>query len=515
MSHLHHRVSALIDGELDGAARRRALRHARACAPCRHELKAMLALKTRMSGLGAGEPSPDLVSVLSGVAQGAGRCGAVRSAGGATLTTARHRLAPVLRRLVVGAGSMSVALLSVAYVVGGASENGTAQVSPPVDEYAADFAGDTGLDPLSDPAVGALVGDPEPASVVTPGTAARGLIRPVVAYVGDPQNAKGVGLTSRDDPASVDDPAAVNDLRRAVMAPERFAYAGTERIETVDGTLASTLTVDVKHGPRQGTSFEVGGSDGHADATFVSRREQPGATGLGAPLELLVGAYDVEVVGPATVLGRSATVVSASQAAVLTARFWIDDATGLLLRKETYADGMLVRSTGFTSLTVDRDGFLRHLPPELEQPPVSPVSMTSAAALSDDGWTCPGEVHGNFALTDLVHVDTVGDVMRANYTDGLSTVAMFEQRGSLDPAAVADLPEISLGGETVHVRYGLPTVAVWESGDSVYTVVTDATHDVASDVIADLPHQAPYSDGVGDRLSHGFSRLGSYLNPAS
>jgi len=38
VSHLHHKVSALIDGELSANARTRALAHARTCAQCRREI---------------------------------------------------------------------------------------------------------------------------------------------------------------------------------------------------------------------------------------------------------------------------------------------------------------------------------------------------------------------------------------------------------------------------------------------------------------------------------------------
>ena len=60
MSHLHHKVSALIDGELQGSARRRALAHVRSCADCRREVEQTCALKQRLLGLPPAEPSADL-----------------------------------------------------------------------------------------------------------------------------------------------------------------------------------------------------------------------------------------------------------------------------------------------------------------------------------------------------------------------------------------------------------------------------------------------------------------------
>ncbi len=493
MSHLHHRVSALIDNELHGAPRRRALAHARGCAECRHELKVMLALKARMSGLATGDPSADLVCMLSNVAE-------ARAKAPSALASGRSRLAPVLRRLLVGAGSMSVAVLSLAYVVGGPTDATPPRVSPPVDEYAADFAGNTGVAPLSDPPVGAINGNfnggPEPAALITSGVSAATRRR----------------LTPGTSPG--DERSAVAYLRRAVMAPRDVAYDGEQQIETFGSANVSTVTVEVDHVPGQGTTFGFDHGAARPQATFVPEQDDADQS-LGASVDQLVQSYDVAVVGPATLVDRRVTVIAASRGGVLDARFWIDDATGLLLRREMYDRGVLVRSTGFTSLDVTKGGFFTHLPPELEQPSVSPVSMTSAAALNDAGWTCPGKLHGSFELSGLEHVDVGGDVMRADYTDGLSTVSLFEQRGSLDPAAVAGFDSMPVGPTTVYVRYGLPTVAVWQSYDTVYTVVTDAPHDMAAHVIDELPHQASYSAGFRDRIGAGLDRLGSLVGHAS
>ena len=51
MSHLGQRLSALIDGELEGGERERVLRHVTGCDSCRAEIAALRALKRRMSAL--------------------------------------------------------------------------------------------------------------------------------------------------------------------------------------------------------------------------------------------------------------------------------------------------------------------------------------------------------------------------------------------------------------------------------------------------------------------------------
>lgn len=52
MSHLGHRLSALIDGELNDPQRERVLAHLARCEPCRQEATALRALKQRMHALG-------------------------------------------------------------------------------------------------------------------------------------------------------------------------------------------------------------------------------------------------------------------------------------------------------------------------------------------------------------------------------------------------------------------------------------------------------------------------------
>ena len=51
MSHLGDRLSALIDGELDGAERDRAYAHLASCEPCRTEAAELRALKKKLSTL--------------------------------------------------------------------------------------------------------------------------------------------------------------------------------------------------------------------------------------------------------------------------------------------------------------------------------------------------------------------------------------------------------------------------------------------------------------------------------
>jgi hypothetical protein len=156
-------------------------------------------------------------------------------------------------------------------------------------------------------------------------------------------------------------------------------------------------------------------------------------------------------------------------------------------------------------------GFLPHLPPELEAPSTTELAKTSAPLLGDDGWTCPPRL-GRFALTRLDRLETGADVMSASYSDGLSTVSVFEQRGSLRSGGMPGLTRRSFRGTSVYMGLGLPTVAVWGSGGTVYTVVTDAPDETATAVVADLPHAGPAPVGAGERLATGLKRLTGTLD---
>jgi sigma-E factor negative regulatory protein RseB len=185
------------------------------------------------------------------------------------------------------------------------------------------------------------------------------------------------------------------------------------------------------------------------------------------------------------------------------------------LKRDLYESGRLVRSSTITSLQVVPHAFLLHLPPELETPPKSAMPTSAAASWNDEGWTCPGTMGGgDFSLTGLGHVDVSGDAMFARYSDGLSNVSLFEQRGSLADAGLGGFEQTTVEGTEVLVQYGLPTVAVWASGDTVYTLVTDAPPEQADTLVSALPHTESGDDaGVWSRVGRGFSELAGAVAP--
>jgi sigma-E factor negative regulatory protein RseB len=205
-------------------------------------------------------------------------------------------------------------------------------------------------------------------------------------------------------------------------------------------------------------------------------------------------------------------VITASSGGRIAARFWVDDETGLLLRRDLYDDGRLVRTSQFTAVDLSRRTFLAHLPPELGIEQGTTLSMRFAPALTDEGLACPSGLPGGFRMIGLQRLPDEG--VQATYSDGLSTVAIYEQRGHLDPSGLHGFERASVGGQPVYVLDGLPRVAVWESDGTVYSVVSDAPDAVTADALAGLPHDVADEPGATDRIATGLRRLGALANPA-
>ena len=166
MSHLGDRLSALVDGELDGAERDRAYAHLASCEQCRTEAAELRALKQKLSTLlsrapaeaamtrrliamtGPGGPLPPRRRLLR-LAPGprpAGRRETRRE------TRRPGPRGPVRRRyLVLGAVSLVVGLSTAAFTAGGGEATPGPRITPPVEMYSVEHAITTGEVPFTGP----------------------------------------------------------------------------------------------------------------------------------------------------------------------------------------------------------------------------------------------------------------------------------------------------------------------------------------------------------------------------
>ncbi len=207
MSHLGQRLSALIDGELDGAERDRVLVHLAKCESCRGEVLALRTLKRRMSALGGAAADGALTRRLMGLAQqetGFGRpgfgqpgfarpgdklgpSGPVRSGAFPPADWPRFATAPAgsppwpQSRPGWYAGAGAIVLLAslgtAVFMAGGTAQRPGPQVTPSVDTYYVQHEIITGTIPAQAPA--AVLRAPRPAASagrryapMTPGRAA-------------------------------------------------------------------------------------------------------------------------------------------------------------------------------------------------------------------------------------------------------------------------------------------------------------------------------------------------------
>jgi anti-sigma factor RsiW len=160
MSHLGDRLSALIDGELDGAERDRAYAHLAGCEQCRTEAAELRALKQKLSTLLSGAPAEAAMTRRLIAMTGPGgpippRRRLLRLAPAtARLETRRPGpRGPVRRRyLVLGTVSLVVGLGTAAFTAGGGGEATPGpRITPPVEMYSVEHAITTGEVPFTGP----------------------------------------------------------------------------------------------------------------------------------------------------------------------------------------------------------------------------------------------------------------------------------------------------------------------------------------------------------------------------
>jgi anti-sigma factor RsiW len=157
MSHLGHRLSALIDGELDGMERDRVLVHLAGCESCRGDAIALRTLKRRMNALGEAAADSGLTRRLIGLAQpngpaapGAhGRWPRMSVPGSFASAHAGRELRPSWYVAVGATAVVVVGVGAAAFLAGGNREQPEPRVTPAVDTYVLEHDLMSGVVPAS------------------------------------------------------------------------------------------------------------------------------------------------------------------------------------------------------------------------------------------------------------------------------------------------------------------------------------------------------------------------------
>ncbi|MFL1380642.1 transcriptional regulator [Nocardiopsis protaetiae] len=229
-------------------------------------------------------------------------------------------------------------------------------------------------------------------------------------------------------------------------------------------------------------------------------------------LTTLERVYTVADAGIDEVDGRPAHAVEAVRAnGTVAGRFWVDVDTAVLVGGSVYGrDGREVLGFRLSDLEPG-DG---HWPEEVagDSPWGDVLTPAEREALRADGWVLPENLAWNLSLIDARGTVHAGHkVVHAVYSDGLSQVSVFSQRGKLDEDTVhGGSAGTGTGGTGVTPQhdtiFGGRYHGMWQADGFVYTVLADAPTDLTASAVTALP--GPDDSGFWARVHRGLSRLG-------
>jgi sigma-E factor negative regulatory protein RseB len=229
-------------------------------------------------------------------------------------------------------------------------------------------------------------------------------------------------------------------------------------------------------------------------------------------LALLQAGYVLTFSGNGTADGRPAELVAASRPdGTLAAEYWLDRQTGLPLRRQLFdRHARMVSDVSVTDLRVGAQA-LGSMPAAGDGAQAGQLSAVAIAALRARGWPLPGQLPRGMMLFAASEAATQsGPVVGLSYSDGLSVISLFVQRGEL-PAALSGWQRVAIGGQDAYAVDPDDQTIAWSGDGYVFTLIADAPQDTVGQAVAALPHSG--SPGFWGRLGRGFRRLISWANP--
>jgi sigma-E factor negative regulatory protein RseB len=315
---------------------------------------------------------------------------------------------------------------------------------------------------------------------------------------------------------------ALRLLGQAAQAAISMSYQGQEVVTRWSDGSGSVLVSDIWHvsGGQTVTQTTAAGNS-LSSLPYLSSDDDSqtpeGVLGVTAPLvRLLETHYTVVYAGSGSADSRTAQVVEARREdGSLAARFWLDDATKLPLEREVFDSAshvisqdvfIQVRFSGQAQAAMPVSG-----PSDPPGPWADPLSHAQLLALPAQGWLVPAGLPGGLSLfTGARTTTSTGTVLDLGYSDGLSVVSVFEQRGHL-AAELDGWQRTTVDGHVIYVAEPDRRSLTWSTRGMVYTVMADAPVQTVDAVVGVLPHDTP--PGFWNRMSRGFARLASWVNP--
>ncbi|HEY5847966.1 MAG TPA: zf-HC2 domain-containing protein [Microlunatus sp.] len=467
--------SAYVDGALADRHRERLLAHLVNCADCRADVDDLRRVRRLLAAPQAPLGAPrDLSARLMSIAQEG--------------ATSRRRRLPRRTLTLLGGTATALATMGLIGFLAAPSVNART-VSDPSAEAVSEYGGMLASLPLTNQSVDAVAAIQPTRMIATPSR------RPVATS----------GVTRQ---LSAQQARARLDL--AAASASRVSFSGTQSYQAVRGDQQVSATVHLVNVARQGMELVVHDQRGRevssrfVRSTSASRLSERTLVSQLAEHYTLVGWLGSEVVG------RRATIIEARPAgaaagSVAVARWWVDDSTGLLLWHETYDEGGSLQSAaGFRSLRIGRATFMSHVPQTSVPRTTTSLTLAKTSDLAAQGWSPPR----NLAGLPLVRLrsDRANDpeALHLVYSDGLSLVSVFEQRGGLDGAPPGSSWD---DGMRAYVRWGSASTASWESGATVLTVVSNGSPDLLAEAVRSLPHEEIPQRTTMDRVLAGWDRI--------
>lgn len=329
----------------------------------------------------------------------------------------------------------------------------------------------------------------------------------------------------REAPAAdnADDRRGLRLMQDAAAACQTVSYHGNQLVAWSGPGGTSTYLIKVSHRPGSPEQAD-GDDDGHVGTGAHGQHASAGAVKSGGHvvagvlsvspwmLALMRSNYVITYSGTGMVLGRPAVVVTLRRrGGALAGRYWLDQVTGLPLRRQVFdSGGHLVNEGAFTDLTIGSGDLGDAAPPSAVAWNSRPV-VTALASLRKQGWLVPAALADNLALVSLTTSSTrSGAVVDASYSDGLSVVSVFMQRGEL-PLALPGWHRADVSGLAVLSSEPDERSLAWSAQGVVYTVIADAPRETVDGVVAGLPHD--HDIGFWQRVGRGLSRMGSWFDP--
>jgi sigma-E factor negative regulatory protein RseB len=319
-------------------------------------------------------------------------------------------------------------------------------------------------------------------------------------------------------------------LSQAATACQRVSYAGVQLTagrglggswaslvnvwhQRDQQTMVQAVTVPGPLSVPRGQPARTVPLDGDADDP-VGLRDPEGVMGMTPELvALLATNYRASLGGRSWVAGRlTQEVVLRHVNGTLAARFWLDNATKLPLRRETF-DPAAREVSEDTFMTLRLGSLAMARTPATESTPRSrPLGTAQLARLRGAGWPLPGQLPGDLTLVQAEETKTPGGrVVDLAYSDGLSVISLFLQRGHL-PAAMSGWSEVVVRGQQVYAADPDERSVAWSARGFVYTMIADAPDQTVDQAVLALPHNGKPGGFLG-RMDRGLRRLASWLNP--